>query len=208
MESYELGDRILSKHMQVTRASFYAGRGPCRSDLNARMLFGIFKDLYEESREYGENFIRLVDSIPSIGATEFIVAYNEFARNGFAFKGEEADSQYAIEGRTDKEKMQEATCYALGALGIFSVNRSAEEAERVSDSIKEGFYNYTRKYYEDDFGKCLYHADEKIISDDVHRLIDPHYRMICEWNEEDERMRKRYEAREKELSRRRVNKTR
>ena len=89
MNSIELGDKILRDHMQVTRASFYAGRGPCRSDLHGGMLFGIFKDLDKVDSGYAENFIRLVESIPSIGATEFIVAYDNFAKHDFTFERKE-----------------------------------------------------------------------------------------------------------------------
>ena len=166
MESVELGNRILGRHMEITRSSFYAGRGPCTSDLHGGMLYGIFKDLYQVDKNYGENFIRLVDSIPSIGASDFIDAYDDFARNDFNFEKKVARRNIAvIDGRTYKEKMQSATCNALGTLGIFSVNKTKEQAANVSNSIKEHFYRLTKRFYEENegqvqagmFGKFLSH---------------------------------------------------
>lgn len=184
MESIELGDRILSRHMQVTRASFYAGRGPCTSDLNGKMLYYIFKDLHDVDRSYGENFIRLVDSIPSIGATEFINAYNEFARNDFVLDNGVVSDEPVIEGRTDRERMQSAVCNGLGALGIFSVNDTPEQAAMVSNNIKDHFYSLTRRYYEDEFGVNPFDEENVNISKDVHKIIDPYFRRRSEYNEE------------------------
>ena len=185
MNSIGLGYKILGRHMQVTSPSFYAGRGPCKGDLNGAMLYGIFVDLDAVSKEYGENFIRLVDSIPSIGATDFINAFNDFARNNFEFENLE-ESGPTIEGRTDKEKMQSAVCTALGSLGLFSVNRSPEAAKHVSDSIKKNFYDYVKGFYGKKYDLCSYETDDSKISRDVHKIIDEHYRRDCdlidEWN--------------------------
>ena len=193
MESFVLGNQILEKHIGITRPSFYAGRGPCPSDLDSWKLLGIFIDLYEIDRNYGENFIRLVDSIPSIGATEFINAYNNFARNGFVFEsGETIGDKFTIEGKTDIEQRQSAAINVLAASGIFSVNRPQAEAARVSRSIKDYFYELTRDYYLEKFGIDMFDADETVISDDVHKIIDPLYRGTFELDEWYDTSLKRY----------------
>ena len=189
MESYDLGNEILEKHMQVTRPGFYAGRGPCTSDLDGVMLYRIFKDLHEVSPEFGENFIRLVDSIPSIGATEFIYAYRDFSRNGFLFEEKKETEEPGIEGTNDKEKMQSAACFIGGALGIFSTNDTPEQAMAVSNSIKSYFYRLANKFYKGVYGESFSNYEDSKVSKDVHMLIDPFYRYKCEYYEQLKRMR-------------------
>ncbi len=178
MENIDVGEIILKRHIGETNPSFYAGRGPCPSDLDGIKLYGIFLELNRLDKEYGQEFIKLVDSIPSIGATEFIKAFNDFSENGFIFQNKVNEFDGIIlEGKDNEEMMHNALVDIVAALGLFSTNRSEEEAKRKNYFIKEAFYERVRCFYETHTKKSFYSLEDLKhfdLNKDVLEILNPY----------------------------------
>ena len=67
----------------IPRADFYSGRGVKECDLNADNLVSIFNKLCVLDKEYALEFVEMVNSMKTLGATEFIESFYNFAWNGF-----------------------------------------------------------------------------------------------------------------------------
>lgn len=188
MDFVDLAEDLAYKYMESGRPSIFAGRGPCYSDLDGGILFNIFYELDKLNSKYGEDFIKLVDSIPSMGATEFLNAFYDFARHDFIFEENELENnQRVVEGITDRRKKQDGACQIGAGLGIFNTNKTEEEANKISSGIKRIFYHWVRKHYaekyhcENQYG--YYFLERTEINKEILKIIDPEYRRKCEWQE-------------------------
>lgn len=69
------------------RASYYSGRGVNYSDLGPSNLIGIFSKLCKVDTDYALSFAKMVCLMKTLGATEFINNFLNFAKNGFSTNG-------------------------------------------------------------------------------------------------------------------------
>lgn len=83
-----IGSRGLAVQLLKTsglsdRASYYSGRGVNDGDLNENNLVSIFNKLLKLDIAYATNFVEMVHKMKTLGATEFITTFINFAINGF-----------------------------------------------------------------------------------------------------------------------------
>jgi len=65
------------------RASYYSGRGVNYGDLSYKNLVAIFEKLFKLDVNYGIEFVEMVRQMKTLGASEFIDSFRNFASNGF-----------------------------------------------------------------------------------------------------------------------------
>ena len=96
--------RDLASHILCTcglndRASYYSGRGVNHSDLNDGNLVAIFRKLLKLDENYAIEFVEMVKQIKTLGATEFINSFMNFAANGFKTENLQIDdSNISVDG--------------------------------------------------------------------------------------------------------------
>lgn len=79
----KLASQILLTSGLSDRASYYSGRGVKPGDLNENNLVAIFNKLIKIDINYGINFVEMVKEMETLGATEFINSFMNFASNNF-----------------------------------------------------------------------------------------------------------------------------
>lgn len=83
VSSEKLASQILLTSGLSDRASYYSGRGVKPGDLNENNLVAIFNKLIKIDINYGVNFVEMVQETETLGATEFINSFMNFASNNF-----------------------------------------------------------------------------------------------------------------------------
>lgn len=83
-----ISNNALASHILLTsglndRASYYSGRGVNYGDLNEKNLIAIFGKLLKLDPSYATEFVEMVKQMKTLGATEFINSFMNFANNGF-----------------------------------------------------------------------------------------------------------------------------
>lgn len=83
-----ISNNALASHILLTsglndRASYYLGRGVNYGDLNEKNLIAIFGKLLKLDPSYATEFVEMVKQMKTLGATEFINSFMNFANNGF-----------------------------------------------------------------------------------------------------------------------------
>ena len=158
-------DIVCNYARMSARPEFYAGRGPCPSDMDGKKLYSIFRGLNDLNKEYGKALIRIVDKLEYLGATELLNALYDAADNNFVLKEEvKSVNDFPIKGHTDRERMQSAMISGLASLGIFDTCHNSEETrQNVTKCIRDGFYYELRKNYKDYI----------FFEDDLLKIIDP-----------------------------------
>lgn len=99
-----VNNRDLASHILLTsglndRASYYSGRGVNYGDLNEKNLIAIFGKLLKLDQSYATEFVEMVKQMKTLGATEFINSFMNFAASGFKseyLKNE--DSNISLDG--------------------------------------------------------------------------------------------------------------
>ncbi len=141
---------MLEKSNVITRASYYSGYGVDYSILGERHLFSLYKKFVKYYPDKAEEFVKLVNYIPRITATEFINNYNEFINNGF-------DSDFIFKkGNISIDGVYNQARDFVGTVSLFSLlgeSKSVKEVEvekdferRMNDSIKKDFNEMVRDY--------------------------------------------------------------
>jgi hypothetical protein len=68
------------------RPGYYSGRGANASDLNSKMLESIYKSIEDGvSKEAAEAFVQMVEDIPVLSATDFLITLSRFEGNKFVW---------------------------------------------------------------------------------------------------------------------------
>lgn len=140
----DLARRILLTSGLTDRASYYSGRGVNLSDLNENNLVAIFEKLLKYDTSYGVNFVELVQRQKTLGATEFINSFNDFATNDFKLDGLKIEnSNISLDGVYDDARD------TVAFISIFSVfNRGDDEEYQIelSERIKKSFISKIRPF--------------------------------------------------------------
>ena len=99
-----VNNRDLASHILLTsglndRASFYSGRGVNYGDLNEKNLIAIFGKLLKLDQSYATEFVEMVKQMKTLGATEFINSFMNFADSGFKSEHlKNEDSNISLDG--------------------------------------------------------------------------------------------------------------
>ncbi|MGD9726947.1 MAG: hypothetical protein AB7L09_00660 [Nitrospira sp.] len=115
------------------RPAYYSGRGAIRCDLNEVHLMKIYQQILD-ARFPGAaiEFIKLVASMQTLSATEFLQEFYRLEREGWIFKPGDAPTQWAIDGRMDDGSLQ-----VSAMASIFQALSGPKRDE--TPSIKFGF---------------------------------------------------------------------
>lgn len=99
-----VNNRDLASHILLTsglndRASYYSGRGVNYRDLNEKNLIAIFGKLLKLDQSYATEFVEMVKQMKTLGATEFINSFMNFAASGFKSENlNNEDSNISLDG--------------------------------------------------------------------------------------------------------------
>lgn len=146
INSKDIAKQILSTSGLNSRSSFYSGRGVNRGDLNERNLFAIFKKLYNLDESYATNFIEMVRRMKTLGATEFINSFMNFAASGFKFNSSSIEgSNVSFNGVYGAER--DLLAYTA-VKTTFSSGRDKEHDIMVSEQMKDTFTLLVNKFHE------------------------------------------------------------
>ena len=139
INSQEIAKRILGTSGLCPRSSYYSGRGVNRGDLNESQLIEIFKKLYKLDHNYSLEFFDMVNEMKSLGATEFIDTFYNFARNGFSSKRLDIKtSNISVEGLYDEARNM---MMFISILEVQERMKTGRHEDSVTASIKGGFNN-------------------------------------------------------------------
>ena len=121
--------RILLTSGLNDRASFYSGRGVVSSDLCEKNLIEIFKKLIKYDTKYGINFVNMVMDIETLGATEFINSFKNFAANNFKYEKRNIEkSNISLDGVEGDAR------YAVGVISIFGAMNNSNKDFQIEES--------------------------------------------------------------------------
>lgn len=77
---------VFSKMGKSCRPEFYSARGATTSDLNDRMLETIWQAISKEKgKDAAEAFVSLVEDMPKLSATDFLLTLAAFEGNGYVW---------------------------------------------------------------------------------------------------------------------------
>ncbi len=150
MDSMDIVEHILESTNINSRASYYSGRGVNFGDLNYGELTTIFKKLFKLDPEYAKEFVNMVLSMQTLGATEFITNFFRFANNGFKMDGLEiSDTNVSLDGLHDEARDLVAFISVHSVIG-----RDAHSQKYLSSRMKSCFLSnikYILEKYIPDF---------------------------------------------------------
>lgn len=131
----EIAEEFLFSSGMSTRAEYYSGRGVLTCDLGPDHLESIYKKFEELYPKWAVEFYKMVISMPTLGATEFIDTLYRFARNGFTTKGlTNANNNVISDSATH-------TGMALGFIAALGNRQSEDDQIRLSNNMKYVFFN-------------------------------------------------------------------
>ena len=130
-----LADYMLMTSGLSTRASYYAGRGVVRSDLNEDNLFCIFKKVLKYASPV--DFVVMVNNLQTLGATEFINAFYNLAKNGFKYDGKLNADSCSLDDLYDERRNIVMGLYAIGRLSQNDENSQQLATKRIKDSFND-----------------------------------------------------------------------
>lgn len=134
--AYDFANHILSTSGFVAMPSFYSGRGVNPNDLNNKKLVSIFKKLLKYDVTYACHFVEFVKQMKTLGATEFITSFQDFACNGFEVDPKFlSDNNYSVDGLNPNTYND--FVYLMIGESRFATNRDYQEAR--SEIIKHAF---------------------------------------------------------------------
>ncbi len=139
---YDLANHILLTSGLSDRASYYSGRGVNRGDLNEKNLTSIFKKLLKLDPNSAIEFAEMVKQMKTLGATEFINSFKNFAYNGFKVENiNPEESNISVDGLHDEARD------VVAFLSIYSTLRRGDDTEyqmAASEGIKHSFISTIR----------------------------------------------------------------
>ena len=143
---------MLKRSNVCISAFYYSGYGVDYSILGDKHLFSLYRKFVKYYPDKVEEFLKFVDSIDLLTATEFVKNYMTFVRNGL-------DSNFIIEnGNVSIDGLEGNKRDTLGPISVFSVfrNRGSGDDEfdkkwdkRSSDIIKRDFEKLVNSYNEE-----------------------------------------------------------
>lgn len=134
--------RDLASHILRTcglndRASYYSGRGVNYSDLSDRNLVAIFRKLLKLDKNYAIEFVEMVKQMKTLGATEFINSFMNFAANGFKTENLQLDdSNISVDGLYDETR---DTAAFVSILTAMSRGNDMNHQVYASNEMKNSF---------------------------------------------------------------------
>lgn len=133
----QLADELLYTSGLDNRASYYSGRGVNYGDLNDDNLVAIFNKLLKLDIDYATNFVDMVQKMETLGATEFVDTFINFANNHFKCDGLDIEnSQISLNGCADNER------YVIGFLSLVEKSHRGNDQDdqiRASKQMKDVF---------------------------------------------------------------------
>lgn len=112
---------------------YYSGRGAILSDLNPNILGKVYEGVQREyGRDAAKQFVKMVEAIPNLSATDFLLSFYRLEGNGWKMDERVLGNEKGI--------FPEDECSALGT--VLSVMSGMSEKDETS-SIREEFL---RKY--------------------------------------------------------------
>ena len=139
----ELAKKILITSGLGTNASSYSGRGVYHGDLNENKLAVIFQELLKTDVNYATEFVEMVSQMKTLGATEFINSFMNFASNGFVTKNLKIEDSNFYIGDENGDKRD--LTISLSIYSVLDNNNSKETEIRDSEVMKILFYTKIRK---------------------------------------------------------------
>jgi len=124
------------------RASYYSGRGVMYCDLNEKNLVAIFEKLLKLDISYAVEFVEMVRKMETLGATEFINSFIDFANKGFKSNTSKTEgSNISLEGVHGEARD------AVAFTSIFSTMSRGNDRDyqvRASEEMKHSFISRIR----------------------------------------------------------------
>lgn len=135
IDGHDLISHILHTSGLSARASYYSGRGVNIGDLNESHLEKIFKELLKLDISYALEYVKMVQQMKTLGATEFIKTFFNFAENNFKAEDMLIDNDnMSLDGLHDE---------SLGIVLVTSMalkrNRNEYIQNGASESMKRAF---------------------------------------------------------------------
>lgn len=142
IDNSSLASRILLTTGLNDRASYYSGRGVIYGDLNEEHLVEIFNKLLKIDQNYAVEFVKMVMSMKTLGATEFITSFENFARNNFVLEPSPIDNKnISLDGVYGDARFSMASI----ALGLTRIRGNDMDYQiSVSEDMKESFISSIR----------------------------------------------------------------
>lgn len=137
VNSYDLATHILYVSGLNPRASYYSGRGVNIGDLNEKNLEKIFHELLKLDVAYAIEYVKMVMQMETLGATEFINTFFNFANNNFKAEDLKIDNNnVSLDGAygVDRDIIAAASIFSL-----FGRENDPNGQKMSSDSMKRSF---------------------------------------------------------------------
>lgn len=172
----ELSSYILQSSGLSDRSSLYSGRGVNIGDLNSDKLLRMHAKLRRINPNYLVSFYDLIDSMPTLGATEFIESFQNFARRGFEFDEKDVSiDNYSLNRLCNDER------YAVNLINVFMA-LSASNPDYTSDSftrmIKRGYQGHVLREIEYRRLMSYPNIDKGKISIYLQKCIDAYHQKL------------------------------
>lgn len=117
------------------------GRGVKECDLNANNLEEIFNKLCVLDKDYALEFVKMVYSMKTLGATEFIESFYLFAMNNFKhFASNITDSNISFGNSNDKNRHAIAVGIIMSSIGSNDMSTQIY----MTEVIKKNFISQIR----------------------------------------------------------------
>jgi len=133
----DLASYILLTSGLNDRASYYSGRGVNYGDLNENNLVAIFNKLLKIDVDYATNFVEMVSKMKTLGATEFINTFMNFAINDF-----KVDALNLEPNNVSLDGVYGEARGIIGSISIFSImGRGNDQDYQIwaSEQMKNSF---------------------------------------------------------------------
>lgn len=156
----DLASHILLTSGLSDRASYYSGRGVNYGDLNEKNLVAIFEKLLKLDVCYAAEFAEMVCQMKTLGATEFINSFVNFAANGFKANTLIEESNISLDGVYEKTR---DTVAFISIVSAMSRGNDMESQINDSEEMKHSFISTIRPVLEEvnlqiPGGKKTYHS--------------------------------------------------
>ncbi len=143
----ELAEKILNTSGILPRASYYSGRGVNRGDLNEKNLVEIFKKLLVLDIEYAKEYVKMVDQMKTLGASEFIDSFIAFGENNFSTENyETSNNNVSLNGVYGKARDN------VAFISIFLTMQRGNDShyqDYMTKEIKENFLLTIKPFFEE-----------------------------------------------------------
>ena len=128
---------IIRRNNMSTRPEYYSGRGATMSDLNGKILEGIYSDIKKEAGEMAaKNFVKMVADIKVLSATTFLEElYMLFERN-WKYRQKRVHADGISIPKNEKGEYDENSTLS-GMLGIFAAmsNNGRDDTDMIRGSF-------------------------------------------------------------------------